>query len=72
MHNIVSFKYITESSAYLYRLTTQVSFWTEDIELRDNNHQLIIMHWPISHLSMTFQMSEQNWSSRTCPNIRNN
>ena len=27
---------------------------------------------PISHLSMTFQMSEQNWPSRTCPNIRNN
>ena len=44
MHNIVSFKYITESSAYLYRLTTQVSSWTEDIELRDNNHLLIIMH----------------------------
>ena len=28
----------------LYRLTTQVASWTEDIELRDNNHLLIIMH----------------------------
>ena len=45
MHNIVLFKYISESSAYLYRLTTQVASWTEDIELRDNNHLLIIMHF---------------------------
>ena len=43
MHNIVSFKYISESSAYLYRLTTQVSSWTEDIELRDNNHLYLLL-----------------------------
>ena len=42
---LFSFKYISESSAlYLYRLTTQVASWTEDIELRDNNHLLIFMH----------------------------
>ena len=44
LHNIVQFRYISEWSVYLYRLTTRVASWTEDIELRDINHLLIIMY----------------------------
>ena len=41
---LFSLNILVSRALYLYRLTTQVASWTEDIELRDNNHLLIIMH----------------------------
>ena len=67
MHNIVWFGYINEWFVYLYRLTTQVASWTEDIELRDNNNLLIIMHCKaVMYFSQWCKLCQEALNPRDC------